>query len=79
VPNRFENTLSQREGIKAVEEVISEFEMGELSPPFSNRPAVYGDVLDGSDVNFFDKQGVKFERAKLEAMHFCKVLMRKVG
>lgn len=53
MPNRLENTKEQREGIRQLEQIIKEENVGCLIPGLANRPAIYPILLNGSDKNFF--------------------------
>jgi chromosome partitioning protein len=52
-PNRYQKTNEQKEGLLQVKKVLSTENIGYLLPHLSNRPAVYGILLNGCDTNFF--------------------------
>jgi len=52
-PNRWQNTKEQREGIKQLMGLVKQQQAGRILPPLSNRPALYGTLLNGSKENFF--------------------------
>jgi len=53
VPNRYQKTKEQKEGLLQVKNALEEEKAGILLPAISNRPAVYGSLLNGSNENFF--------------------------
>jgi len=63
LPNRFQNTKEQREGLSQLVEVIKETRRDKkenyLLPPLKHRPALYGSLLNGSKENFFTKSEAK--------------------
>ena len=65
IPNHWQNTKEQREGLVQIKEVIAEEKQGQITNPLTNRPALYGTLLNGSKVNFFAKKGLPSEITKL--------------
>ena len=65
IPNHWQNTKEQREGLAQIKEVIAEEKQGQITNPLTNRPALYGTLLNGSKVNFFAKKGLPSEITKL--------------
>lgn len=59
LPNHWQNTKEQREGIKYLQGVITEQKAGILLKPLTNRPALYGILLNGSATNFFSQENVE--------------------
>lgn len=55
IPNHWQNTREQREGLKQLKEIIAEEKQGQITSPLANRPALYGSLLNGSQKNFFTK------------------------
>lgn len=55
VPNRYQKTNEQKEGLLSVQKAIEKNGAGFLLPYISNRPAIYGTLLNGSGANFFAK------------------------
>jgi cellulose biosynthesis protein BcsQ len=55
VPNQYQKTNEQKEGISKIEIAINDVGNGFLLPCISNRPAIYGPILQGSNTNFFVK------------------------
>lgn len=53
VPNRYQKTNEQKEGIEQVQKILSSERAGLLLNPIHNRPAIYGALLNGSAINFF--------------------------
>jgi chromosome partitioning protein len=53
VPNRYQKTNEQKEGLLQVKKALEEEKAGILLPAISNRPAIYGSLLNGSNTNFF--------------------------
>ena len=68
VPNRWENTKEQRDGIAQLEAVLKEEGRGQLLSRLSNRPAVYPPLLSGSHANFFLRLRDKKAQAETEAL-----------
>ncbi|KLL04771.1 MAG: ParA-like protein [Mycoplasmataceae bacterium RV_VA103A] len=56
LPNRWQNTKEQREGLKQLEREIKKVGVGQVLPPLSNRPALYAPFLNGNKENFFTDQ-----------------------
>ncbi|KLL05271.1 MAG: chromosome partitioning protein ParA [Mycoplasmataceae bacterium RV_VA103A] len=52
LPNRWQNTKEQREGLGQLQVIIKNTGAF-LLPPLNNRPALYGTLLNGGKVNFF--------------------------
>jgi len=53
VPNRYQKTNEQKDGLLQVQKMIDTENVGSLLPFLSNRPAIYGVLLNGCDTNFF--------------------------
>jgi cellulose biosynthesis protein BcsQ len=53
VPNRYQKTNEQKDGLLQVKKVLDTENAGTLLPFLSNRPAIYGALLNGCDTNFF--------------------------
>lgn len=56
LPNRYQKTKEQQEGLEQLNETIQDKEAGTILPSLSHRPALYGSVLNGSKENFFTKK-----------------------
>jgi len=56
LPNRYQRTKEQQEGIEQLNETGRDKQAGVILPPLSSRPALYGSVLNGSKDNFFTKK-----------------------
>jgi cellulose biosynthesis protein BcsQ len=65
IPNRWQNTKEQREGINQLKQIIKEEKQGRLLASLSNRPALYGSLLNGGKKNFFAKPEIPAETKKL--------------
>jgi chromosome partitioning protein len=65
IPNHWQNTKEQRQGLAELEEVIAEEKQGKIALTLSNRPALYGALLNGSKVNFFARKGLPSEIKQL--------------
>jgi len=65
IPNHWQNTKEQREGLKELKEVIKEEQQGTITNPLTNRPALYGTLLNGSKNNFFSRKGLPSEIKEL--------------
>jgi hypothetical protein len=65
IPNHWQNTKEQREGLTGLEKIIAEEKQGKITPPLANRPALYGTSLNGSKDNFFTKKGLPSEIKEL--------------
>lgn len=65
IPNHWQNTKEQREGLAQIKEVIAEEKQGQITSPLTNRPALYGTLLNGSKGNFFAKKGLPTEIKEL--------------
>ena len=65
IPNHWQNTKEQREGLKQLQKIISEEKQGQITIPLTNRPALYGTLLNGSKENFFAGKEVPTETKKL--------------
>ena len=61
IPNHWQNTKEQRQGLDHLKEVIKDEKQGKITNPLSNRPALYGTLLNGSKTNFFSKKGLPSE------------------
>lgn len=57
-PNRWQNTKEQREGAKQLQAIVQAESAGKIFPTLGNRPALYGELLNGSAENFFAKSSV---------------------
>ena len=68
VPNRWENTKEQRDGMAQIEATLQDEGRGELLSRLSNRPAVYPPLLNGSDRNFFARLRDKKAREEAEML-----------
>lgn len=55
LPNRYQKTKEQREGLEQLNETGRDKEAGIILPPLSHRPALYGSLLNGSKENFFKR------------------------
>jgi len=53
IPNRYQKTNEQKDGLLQVKKVLDAENAGTLLPFLSNRPAIYGTLLNGSNTNFF--------------------------
>jgi hypothetical protein len=53
LPNRWQKTKEQQEGLKQLARNIKEIGAGQILPPLSNRPALYAPFLNGKQENFF--------------------------
>jgi cellulose biosynthesis protein BcsQ len=56
LPNRYQRTKEQQEGLAQLNETIRDKKAGKVLPSLSSRPALYGSVLNGSKENFFTKK-----------------------
>ena len=65
IPNHWQNTKEQREGLAQIKEVIEEEKQGQITNPLTNRPALYGTLLNGNKINFFAKKGLPTEIKEL--------------
>ena len=65
IPNHWQNTKEQREGLVQIKEVIAEEKQGQITNPLTNRPALYGTLLNGNKTNFFAKKGLPSEIKEL--------------
>jgi len=65
IPNHWQNTKEQRQGLAELKEVIEEEKQGQITNPLTNRPALYGTLLNGSKTNFFSKKGLPTEIKEL--------------
>lgn len=65
IPNHWQNTKEQREGLTQIKEVIAEEKQGKITNPLTNRPALYGTLLNGSKNNFFSRKGLPNEIKEL--------------
>jgi cellulose biosynthesis protein BcsQ len=55
IPNRYQKTNEQKDGLSQVQKVLEEENVGSLLPFLSNRPAIYGVLLNGCNTNFFEQ------------------------
>lgn len=53
VPNRYQKTNEQKDGLLQVKKILDNENAGTLLPFLSNRPAIYGTLLNGCATNFF--------------------------
>lgn len=53
VPNRYQKTNEQKEGLSQVAKALDAEGGGKILPAISNRPAIYGSLLNGNSANFF--------------------------
>ena len=65
IPNHWQNTKEQRQGLEHLKEVMEEEKQGKITAPLSNRPALYGTLLNGSKVNFFSRKDLPTEIKEL--------------
>ena len=65
IPNHWQNTKEQRQGLEELKEVIEEEKQGKITNPLSNRPALYGTLLNGSKNNFFSRKDLPTEIKQL--------------
>lgn len=65
IPNHWQNTKEQREGLAKLKQIVKEEQHGQITNPLTNRPALYGSLLNGSKVNFFSKKGLPSEIKEL--------------
>lgn len=65
VPNRWQKTKEQREGMEQLKEIMKEERNGKLTIPLSNRPALYGSLLNGNKDNFFINKKIPSEVKEL--------------
>ena len=56
LPNRYQKTKEQQEGLKELDETRQAQKAGTILLPLSHRSALYGAVLNGSSENFFSNQ-----------------------
>jgi len=65
IPNHWQNTREQREGLAQLKQIVKEEKHGQITNPLTNRPALYGSLLNGSKVNFFSKKSLPSEIKQL--------------
>ena len=65
IPNHWQNTKEQREGLSQLKQIVKEEGQGKITNPLTNRPALYGSLLNGSKTNFFSKKGLPSEIKEL--------------
>ncbi len=65
IPNHWQNTKEQRQGLDHLKEVIKDEKQGKITNPLSNRPALYEVLLNGSKTNFFTRKGLPSEIEEL--------------
>jgi chromosome partitioning protein len=65
IPNHWQNTKEQRQGLVELKEVIEEEKQGKITNPLTNRPALYGTLLNGSKDNFFARKDLPTEIKQL--------------
>src|SRR2546429_559363 len=63
--NHWQNTKEQRQGLAELKEVMAEEKQGNITNPLTNRPALYGTLLNGSKNNFFARKGLPSEIKQL--------------
>ena len=56
LPNRYQKTKEQQEGLKELDETRQSQKAGTILSPLSHRSALYGAVLNGNKENFFANQ-----------------------
>ena len=56
LPNRYQKTKEQQEGLQQLDETRQAQGAGKILPPLSHRSALYGTVLNGSKEIFFANQ-----------------------
>ena len=61
IPNHWQNTKEQRQGLAELKEIIEEEKHGKITNPLTNRPALYGILLNGSKTNFFKNKNLPQE------------------
>ena len=61
IPNHWQNTKEQRQGLAELKEIIEEEKHGKITNPLANRPALYGILLNGSKTNFFKNKNLPSE------------------
>lgn len=65
LPNRWQNTKEQREGLENIKKLIEKNGNGKVLPPLRNRPALYGTFLNGKQENFFTDKKNSAEAEKI--------------
>jgi len=65
VPNHWQNTKEQRQGLAELKEIIEEEKHGKITNPLTNRPALYGTLLNGNKTNFFSEKELPKEIKEL--------------
>ena len=65
IPNHWQNTKEQRQGLTELKEVIEDEKHGQITNPLTNRPALYGTILNGNKTNFFSKKELPKEIQEL--------------
>lgn len=65
IPNHWQNTKEQRQGLEHLKEVMEEEKQGKITKPLTNRPALYGILLNGSKVSFFARKDLPSEVKEL--------------
>src|SRR5437868_476909 len=73
LPNRWQNSLEQREGAKQLQKLIQTYQQGQVLTPLNNRVAVYGLVLNGSRINFFQQVPDKVKESQLVCGQIIKI------
>jgi len=71
LPNRYQRTKEQQEGLKQLNETIRDNKAGTVLPSLSSRPALYGSVLNGSKENFFTKKDSELVKKVFEELFKC--------
>lgn len=61
IPNHWQNTKEQREGLEQLKKIVQEEGQGKVTNPLTNRPALYGTLLNGSKNNFFQQSNLPAE------------------
>lgn len=80
IPNRWQNTIEQREGAKQLQNMVQLLKQGQILVPLSNRAAVYGVVLNGSKDNFFQSLPKdKTKESQLVMSQILKIATKKAA
>ena len=53
VPNQWQKTKEQQEGLQQLQAIVQEEQHGQITAPLRHRPALYGAFLNGNKENFF--------------------------
>jgi cellulose biosynthesis protein BcsQ len=77
LPNRWQKTKEQREGMKQLQLIVNQEKNGTILSPLSNRPALYGELLNGSQENFFTKaKSEEAQKVIKSCLNFLKSLSK---